>query len=756
MLRRAATTALRRRRALSTRATPAADADIFRILAPTAILGYGFPRASFDAAAADTARPLDLIACDAGSVDPGPYYLATRSSFTADDAVRRDLRFMLEGALAQPGGLRACKVVVGTAGGCGTDNQVDALADAVARLLAELGALGATRVATVKSELHTPGALAGRALRALGPMPDATADGGDDGVSGLRFGGDGGAVVAQMGLEPVMAALAHADVVVCGRAYDPAVFAAEPIRRGWPAAASLHAAKVLECGAIAAAPGSGSDCLVAEITRGGGGAGGGGGTAAVWAPGTGREATPLSVAAHTLYEKPHPHCFLLPGGMLDTGATTFTERATGAADASSPRVVEIRGSRFVRTAPTVKLEGARVRGARRVCAALVAPSTRAVPRALVPDGGAAFVYGVDGVEARPVDAGAGEQELGLLVHVSGGAPADNAAFLALLRATLLHWGYDGRKSTAGNVAFPFSPSDLTVEDTVGEGTGGDGACVALCGTRDPEFIRRWTHVIEDVERRARALVPAGSVAASLDVRWVAAGLPLMPRLAVIESVAPTRGEADAALPSCWDFAAVTEEWRCDGGEAADFNCHHLVDVDDALTNELFSVRVVGGGEPPRDVPVEMVPWGCDDDGGDGGGALPSPEEVYAARAERSAVPAAAADGGGGADASGVDLGEHVYLGDIAKVVRSKNSGVNELTFDVIFEDDADYAAARGSAALRPARLETALGRRVVGVYCDDQSLAIKVTCDRGSCAGAPGERDVYGAQQGRALLDVVL
>ena len=63
-----------------------------------------------------------------------------------------------------------------------------------------------------------------------------------------------------------MCALDHADIVICGRAYDPAVFAAEPVRRGFPAAPALHAAKVLECGAIATVPGSGSDCLVADLS----------------------------------------------------------------------------------------------------------------------------------------------------------------------------------------------------------------------------------------------------------------------------------------------------------------------------------------------------------------------------------------------------------------------------------------------------------------------------------------------------------
>jgi hypothetical protein len=33
---------------------------------------------------------------------------------------------------------------------------------------------------------------------------------------------------------------------------------------------------------------------------------------------------------------------------------------------------------------------------------------------------------------------------------------------SLARSTLLHYGYDGRISTAGNLAFPFSPSDISM------------------------------------------------------------------------------------------------------------------------------------------------------------------------------------------------------------------------------------------------------------------------------------------------------
>ena len=126
----------------------------FRIVAPTAILGYGFPTSSFLRALREPSAPVDLVAVDAGSIDPGPYYLATRSSFTALEHVIRDLRTMIRGFLevrsgTQGGGLDDCsgkptipplvrtKLVIGSAGGCGTDNQVDIMAREVRRLIVE-------------------------------------------------------------------------------------------------------------------------------------------------------------------------------------------------------------------------------------------------------------------------------------------------------------------------------------------------------------------------------------------------------------------------------------------------------------------------------------------------------------------------------------------------------------------------------------------------------------------------------------------
>ena len=60
----------------------------YRVLSPTAILGYGFPEESFKAG---LDRKPHLIAVDAGSTDPGLYYLGAGVSFTDRSAVKPDL-----------------------------------------------------------------------------------------------------------------------------------------------------------------------------------------------------------------------------------------------------------------------------------------------------------------------------------------------------------------------------------------------------------------------------------------------------------------------------------------------------------------------------------------------------------------------------------------------------------------------------------------------------------------------------------------
>ena len=51
-------------------------------------------------------------------------------------------------------------------------------------------------------------------------------------------------------------------------------------------------------------------------------------------------------------------------------------------------------------------------------------------------------------------------ESGILLDVVAPSQAMADSICSLARSTLLHYGYIGRIATAGNLAFPFSPSDI--------------------------------------------------------------------------------------------------------------------------------------------------------------------------------------------------------------------------------------------------------------------------------------------------------
>ncbi len=149
-------------------------------------------------------------------------------------------------------------------------------------------------------------------------------------------------VVGQMGVEPFIKALeTGAQVIVAGRAYDPAVFAALPIQKGYDKGLAIHMGKILECACIASTPGSGSDCMIGSIRER---------SFSVEPLNPERRCTTLSVAAHTLYEKTNPYLLPGPGGILDLMETEFIQE--------TDRVVQVRGSRYVPSEPyRVKLEG---------------------------------------------------------------------------------------------------------------------------------------------------------------------------------------------------------------------------------------------------------------------------------------------------------------------------------------------------------------------------------------------------------------
>ncbi len=99
------------------------------------------------------------------------------------------------------------------------------------------------------------------------------------------------------------------------------------------------------------------------------------------------------------------------------------------------------------------------------------------------------------------------------------------------------------------------------------------------------------------------------------------------------------------------------------------------------------------------------------------------------------------------------------LKDIAKVIRSKNSGPFEITFDVIFDDDDAYQRVKSSGALDQTKLERLYNlpsADVVVCMFFDPAMAFKLTVRRPWAQGSVGERDTFGAQQHAPLMDIVL
>ncbi|MCL2832419.1 MAG: DUF4387 domain-containing protein [Treponema sp.] len=93
--------------------------------------------------------------------------------------------------------------------------------------------------------------------------------------------------------------------------------------------------------------------------------------------------------------------------------------------------------------------------------------------------------------------------------------------------------------------------------------------------------------------------------------------------------------------------------------------------------------------------------------------------------------------------------------EVTDVIRSKNSGPYELTFDIIFKTFKMYKKAAEADVFNKAMFARLYGieeSSVMEVIKFDPAKAIKVTIERPSCSGNLGETDVYGAQQHAPLM----
>lgn len=412
------------------------------VLSPTAILGYGFPKQSF---LEGLKHNPDVIGVDAGSVDPGPYYLGAGVSFTDRTAVKRDLALILPEALK-----RKIPLIIGSAGGAGAAPHLRWNREIIEEIARE--AKLSFKLAVIPADIDKDYLLKHvESTDPLGPLPALDAE-------TVK---DSSAIVAQMGWEPFAIALEQgADVILAGRTYDPAVFAAFAIKEGFPQGPALHMGKILECAAIAAEPGSGRDCMVGILDEQG---------FTLFPTNPERRCTVKSVAAHSLYEKSNPWLLPGPGGALDLRNALYTQ--------VDERTVRVTGSKHVPSEQYwIKMEGTRLVGYRTVAIAgirdpiLIGQLEHVLDqvRAAVQDNfddTAEYnlhfhAYGINGVMGQLEPTPTPGHEVGLVIDVVAPTQEQANTVCSFCRSTLLHFGYPGRISTAGNLALPYSPSDL--------------------------------------------------------------------------------------------------------------------------------------------------------------------------------------------------------------------------------------------------------------------------------------------------------
>ena len=99
------------------------------------------------------------------------------------------------------------------------------------------------------------------------------------------------------------------------------------------------------------------------------------------------------------------------------------------------------------------------------------------------------------------------------------------------------------------------------------------------------------------------------------------------------------------------------------------------------------------------------------------------------------------------------------LCDMARVLRSKNSGPFEVTLDILLPDEASYLRVLHSGLLTKENV-AALYHVPESWICTlatmDAAYGIKITMLRSISSGTVGDWDVYGAQQIAPLMNLMI
>jgi hypothetical protein len=366
------------------------------------------------------------------------------------EATKKDLTLILKA-----GCKNKIPVIIGSAGGSGAEIHLNWTLEIVKEIAKEKDLH--FKMALIHAEVekdYLQKKLAQGKITPLGPVPELTSK---DIEEANR-------IVAVMGVHSYIKALEMgAEVIIAGRSNDPAMFAALPIKEGYDPGLALHMGKILECGAMASTPGTTSDCMMGYLRED---------CFVVEPTNPMRKCIPSTVAAHTLYEKSSPLHIIGPEGVVDVNGCKFEQY--------SERAVKVSGSQLKKSETIyIKLEGASKVAYRTICIAGVRDpimikqineceehvrKTVATYFNNIPSQNYQLIfhiYGKNGVmgELEPHQE-ITSHELCLILEVVAKDQVLANTICAFVRSTLMHYSYKGRIATAGNLAFPYAPSDI--------------------------------------------------------------------------------------------------------------------------------------------------------------------------------------------------------------------------------------------------------------------------------------------------------
>ncbi|KAF0332526.1 caib baif family enzyme [Colletotrichum asianum] len=384
--------------------------DEFTILTPNAMLGYGYDSDHFWYGI-EKYKPAAIIV-DSGSTDGGPYKLGMGKMACGRGSYVRDLEPILEACFHHK-----IKVLIGSAGGDGSNKHVAEMLDLVTEIAERKGY--SFKVATIQAGMDREWIKSRISQNRVGPcgpveplLPEVV-DGAVD-------------VVAQMGSEPYLEALKeNPDIIIGGRSYDPAPFADHGVRRN------------LRCPERAVDDRNDEKGLLRPYSAVSGG---------------------------------EMHSSLGPGGVLNLDGAKYEQ--------ITPKTCRVSGAKFETTPYQVKLEGVSHLGYRTIFIGGIRDAiligqidnflerVRVYSQKLFPELDKSekcqllyHVYGKDGVMGPLEPVQARPHEIAVLGEVVAPTSELSHTIANNVRASILHFAYPDQDATTGNFASPLSPHE---------------------------------------------------------------------------------------------------------------------------------------------------------------------------------------------------------------------------------------------------------------------------------------------------------